>query len=146
MDFEQGSILEVIGYEAFFNCDNLKEAILPPTLQFIGSFAFASCDNLKDVTLPGTSLNITSGEMFEEGFVVSKEGMGMFRNCPNLRTVTFSGPVPSHIQKYYYNGTSNAAGNYIIRSLCESSSQLIHDWEFDKDSFVKFLIPSFHQI
>ena len=38
----------------FYNCDNLKEIILPNSLIYIEEFAFAECKNLNKVVIPET--------------------------------------------------------------------------------------------
>ena len=52
-----------IGFEAFYDCDNLLSVIIPESVTVIGNYAFSSCDYLTNVTL-GNSVETIGVEAF----------------------------------------------------------------------------------
>ena len=44
--------VKVIGYRAFFDCDNLKKVVLPASLEVIEWDAFYECEKLEEIVLP----------------------------------------------------------------------------------------------
>ena len=54
VDLSKASKLKIIPNNAFRNCTNLSEVLLPKKLEVIGSYAFAQCPKLKPVKLPET--------------------------------------------------------------------------------------------
>lgn len=73
LDFAEGATPEVIGANAFSNCDSLRTLSLPASIKEIQQSAFNDCDNLKSVDLSHLSLTT-----IEEG---------TFRDCDSLKTV-----------------------------------------------------------
>ncbi len=58
-----------VGCEAFRDCGQLTEVVLPDTLKYISSDAFLNCKGLKDVTVPNSVTEIDShafGYFFED--------------------------------------------------------------------------------
>ena len=49
--FEEGSVCESIGNNAFYNCDGLTSITIPDNVTSIGSTAFYDCDSLTSVTI-----------------------------------------------------------------------------------------------
>lgn len=70
--------LKHIGVDAFIDCDNLTEIILPEGLTYLNSFSFAYCDKLKKVTLPSTLERFTANPFQDsqkiETFEITKNG------------------------------------------------------------------------
>ena len=82
---------------AFKNCSNLKYIVLPKQLTTINSYAFEGCSSLKSIKLSeaitelGDFIFLNSGlESIEFSATVSKLPIGTFKNCGNLRNVSFS--------------------------------------------------------
>ena len=75
--------VEEIYAEAFSNCKNLTEILLPEGLKAIGGRAFAGCENLKSITIP---------ESVEElGEVTSNAGTSAFFGIGNYGVGPFGG-------------------------------------------------------
>ena len=53
--FSEGSQLQVIGKEAFYNCENLNEIFIPSTVTKIGTSAFSECNSLQKIEIPKNS-------------------------------------------------------------------------------------------
>ena len=68
------STLTEIGGYAFDNT-GLKEIVLPEGLKKLGEYAFQNCGQLEKVSIPAS--------------VSEASYYGIFKNCPNLKTVTF---------------------------------------------------------
>ena len=59
--------LTSIGMEAFKNCDDMTELVIPEKVTSIGSAAFKNCDNLETVRIEATSLTTMSTANFFDG-------------------------------------------------------------------------------
>ena len=80
---------------AFYNCDTLKEVIIPGSVTSIGGLAFTYSDNLESVTIANTVTNIDSNAFkdctslssvtLEEGLTLV--GANMFYGCTALTSV-----------------------------------------------------------
>ncbi|MBE6131090.1 MAG: leucine-rich repeat domain-containing protein [Erysipelotrichaceae bacterium] len=87
-----------IGSEAFKNCANLEEVIIPNTVTSIDSYAFEGCTNLVNITLSnnlcaigvGAFKGCTSLEEIEIPASVQCIDSGAFQNCSSLKSVTLS--------------------------------------------------------
>ena len=62
LTFEEGSMLQSIGDEAFHWNDGLTDVVLPEGLKNIGDGVFFDCTNLESITIPGSVESI--GEKF----------------------------------------------------------------------------------
>lgn len=69
-----------IGEQAFFECGNLTEIILPDSLTKIGSNAFSWCSNLTEITIPDSVVFI---------------GINPFSDCGNLKKINVSKDHPA---------------------------------------------------
>ncbi len=67
----------VIGDTAFWDCDNIKNIILPNSITTIGGISFCDCDNLEVITIPESVTTIGSANWYGGGQT--------FRSCDNLR-------------------------------------------------------------
>ena len=65
-----------IGYNAFYDCENLTSVNIPPSVTTIGDMVFASCINLNHIILPDSVTSI---------------GDRVFEYCTNLTNITYSG-------------------------------------------------------
>ena len=99
--FEEGSQLESLGKEAFANCINLKNVVIPAGVTTIGNSAFKNCVNISNVEL---SQNLTSignnafGGCKSLASIVIPEGVKVvsecaFLNCINLQSVVLGAGV-----------------------------------------------------
>ena len=68
----------IIGYEAFYNCDQLVNVILSKGIRSIDSEAFCGCDLLQSITIPNSVTNI---------------GRVVFLNCYSLDKVYYDGTI-----------------------------------------------------
>ena len=84
--FEEGSKLEKLGYECFYNCPKLKTIEIPPSVTdlipitsrttYTPTSIISSCSGLTTVTLYNSIKEMKTTE---------------FSNCPNLTTINFYG-------------------------------------------------------
>lgn len=81
---------------AFKNCTDLKYIVLPKQLMTINSYAFEGCSSLKSIkisetiTALGEFIFLNSGlETIEFSANVNKLPIGTFKNCVNLKNVSF---------------------------------------------------------
>ena len=81
----------IIGKNAFYNCLNLKNLVLPSSLQTIGSEAFRSCLLLITLDIPSNTNSIEEGA---------------FRSCTGLTNVKFPNGLTA-IEGYTFYGCSN---------------------------------------
>ena len=73
VDFSHAYGLSSIGYQAFYNCDNISsELVITPTVDQLGISAFEGCSSLPSVDIRGNVMSIP---------------MQCFYNCGSLTTV-----------------------------------------------------------
>ncbi len=109
---------------AYSNCKNLKEIILPDTITEIGSYAFKGCANLTQITLPESLENI---------------GGYAFQNCTGLTEFT----VPKNVVKIgssMLNGCS--ALTKVTLPFAGLNLQNAEDEETNNDSTIKNIFYS----
>lgn len=83
-----------IGFQAYQNCQNLRQAILPNTMKRLGDRSFCGCNALKTINLP-EGLEELGEEVFAESGIkamtlpknVLGMGKGLFRRCEFLESV-----------------------------------------------------------
>jgi len=100
--------LTTVGNGAFYGCIRLKKAVIPEGVTSIGYNAFRGCTSLEEVSLPKSLEKIV--ESYDDG---------AFRNCTNLKTVTFApgGTKSATIARSAFQDCSklesiNLPGNY----------------------------------
>ena len=100
----KGRKLDVIGIgnSAFYDCENLKEVLLPESITSIGSNAFRLCYNLEQVNLPA-SISSIGERAFEDCRKLSsviiptslaKLNSDLFKGCYELKEIV----IPANIQ------------------------------------------------
>ena len=99
--FEEGSVCESIGANAFYGCEGLSEIELPGSVTSIEDKAFTSCVGLTNVTLP-EGLKTIGQNAFSEcsGLVeivipngVTSLGSNAFYGCTGLTNVTIGSGI-----------------------------------------------------
>lgn len=93
--FEIPRGIKIIGYGAFFCCENMTSVIIPDTVISIGNRAFYGCENLSTITIPG-SITVIGDCAFESCIslttVTIEEGVRCigeyaFQKCKKLSTI-----------------------------------------------------------
>lgn len=127
---ELSNDLQNIGFNAFYNCDNIVEAILPATFLYsipktilqtvtitsgaLGEKAFKDCNLLKTVTL-SSGVTAIGSEAFDGCSAldsisippsVGSIGGKAFSNCTSLVNIEISGPIDTIRQNTFYNCTA----------------------------------------
>jgi hypothetical protein len=74
--FEEGSKLETIGEAAFYQCENLNIVKIPNSVKTIGEMAFNECKNLTQL-------------IFEKGSKLETIGKDSFNGCKSLTKLIF---------------------------------------------------------
>ena len=88
-----------IGVNAFSGAANLKEIVLPNTMEVVGDFAFKNCSMLESIVFPVKTSYI---------------GRYVFSGCNNLKSITF----------LRFNGSySEVPNNVIIKGYTNSAAQ-----------------------
>lgn len=106
-----------IGMNAFRNCRNLREIVLPETLEYIGNQAFRGCSRLESVLIPKS---------------VKAVYPLAFADCTGLRQVTFEGNTELYKGSNPYKYGRNAATFYNCPKLLEVNFNDLqkHFWAF----------------
>ena len=84
--------------KTFFECKNVYEIKLPNTLEVIGYQAFSNCNSLEDLEIPDSVIEIMPGAFEECSSLVQlrvpsnikKIEMNVFRNCSKLERIYLS--------------------------------------------------------
>ncbi len=94
---------QALGNYAFFECETLKEVVLPETLESIGVRAFAGCEALWSIKLPDSLTTIRENAFWgcdslltvTFGESLTAIGINAFYNCDSLTEIT----LPMSLQK-----------------------------------------------
>ena len=102
-----------IGTNAFLNCINMEEIVLPDSINFIGDNAFTNCRRLTQITIPPHVTTIRSSP---------------FTGCSSLTEIT----IPAGVTSFDYptfSGCSSLANIYVEEGneLFKSISGLLYD-------------------
>lgn len=111
VQFEEGSVCESIGTNAFYACNELKEINLPKSLITIGPSAFSGCTSLTSIVIPEgvTSIdynafyNCTNLTSIELPQVLTIMGSQVFYNCTSLTSIV----IPEGITTIGKNAFAN---------------------------------------
>ena len=141
LDLSGTTGLTSIGYEAFWNRDNLTSVILPDSVTEIGESAFEYCDNLTSVTIPDSVTSISYMAFYGCYSLtnitipdsVTEIGESVFSDCYSLTSVTIGNGV-TRISKEAFDSCSSLAnvtiGNgvtfigYAAFSSCDSLTNI----------------------
>lgn len=102
-----GVSVEIVGYDSFFECENLISVAIPGSVRTIESFAFFGCISLVDVKI-SNGLEVIGDNSFGsckslKNLVlpdsVSKIGMEAFASCSSLVTIK----IPVNVKAIEYN-------------------------------------------
>lgn len=96
VEFEESSVCESIGYQAFCAAEELSSITLPDSLKTIGSAAFISCKGLQSLVIPDAVTSIASQAFYD---------------CDNISKVTIGKNVAS-IGSYAFGLCDNIAEVY----------------------------------
>jgi hypothetical protein len=80
---------------AFYNCEGLKEIVIPDNITSIGSYAFSNCTDLTKIILPAT---------------IDKLEVGIFEGCISLENID----VPSGVTDIMYNAFKDC---YMLKTV-----------------------------
>ena len=112
--FEEGSVCERIGSDAFEDCTSLTIITIPNSVIEIGGYAFRNCTSLTSITIPNSVTSIgecafdgcTSLTSVTIGNSVIEIGGYAFRNCTSLTSITIPNSVTS-IRSSAFSGCSH---------------------------------------
>lgn len=127
-----GCTVTGIGIRAFFNCDGIKEIIIPNSVKVINNEAFYECSNLEKITLPDGITEI-SDSMFMEcqqlknitiPNTVKRIGISSFQLCSSLEEVVIPRGVEvidtnafslcSNLKKITFPKSIKSLGDYVL--------------------------------
>lgn len=112
VSFPENSRCRTIPLQAFAECRQLKQLVLPDTLEVIEDEAFYKCDSLTSVQLPRLLLKIGDKSFYQCGLETLNLpeslrfiGDSAFLKCKNLRYVRIPRTV-EHLGKWAFHGCS----------------------------------------
>ena len=132
MDFEDGSVLDTIGEEAFKSCVKLTAIEIPDSVDTIDIYAFDSCESLEAVKLPENaylgkgafsgcssikSIAIPSGILSIEDY--------LFRNCTSLRSIELH-PDIAYVGEYSFDGCTALESIFIPSDVDPAANAVIN--------------------
>ena len=91
VEFERGSNLQNLRYEAFYGCTALTSITIPGSVTSIGNSAFSGCSSLTSITIPGSVTSI---------------GNSAFSGCSGLTSIIIPDGVKSIGKSAFYGCTS----------------------------------------
>lgn len=103
-----------IGYQAFYNCDNLASIIIPNSVTSIGRYAFAECDTLAFITLSEGVVSIDDYAFYNCKKLTSVTipdsvinfGDSVFSNCTDLTSIEVGSGVANFDYQTVWNCTN----------------------------------------
>ena len=104
VNFTENSLLESIGYQAFYRCRSLVDISIPDGVTEIGESAFYGCSSLKSVKVPVGVTEISSAT---------------FYGCNGLESVYYDGDVSDWCNVTFESTTANPlyyANNLYLKS------------------------------
>ena len=130
--FEDGSVLDTIGEEAFKSCVKLTAIEIPDSVDTIDIYAFDSCESLEAVKLPENadlgkgafsgcssikSIAIPSGILSIEDY--------LFRNCTSLRSIELH-PDIAYVGEYSFDGCTALESIFIPSDVVPAANAVIN--------------------
>ncbi|MDY6073720.1 MAG: leucine-rich repeat domain-containing protein [Eubacteriales bacterium] len=90
--------IKIIGENAFWGCDNLKEINIPDSVENIRNYAISGCENLKEITIPDGVKFIGDGAFYDCTSLtkitipdsVENIGINLFEECNKLLNIEIS--------------------------------------------------------
>lgn len=105
--------VEIIGFQAFFNCSNLTKVIIPEGVRKIGQNAFNGCSQLTSITIPSTIENMNTAFSGNTALShvtltngISEISYSAFEGCTGLTEVEIPSSV-NKIRQDAFNGCTN---------------------------------------
>ena len=132
VDFEDGSVLDTIGEEAFKSCVKLTAIEIPDSVDMIDIYAFDSCESLEAVKLPENaylgkgafsgcssikSIAIPSGILSIEDY--------LFRNCTSLQSIELH-PDIAYVGEYSFDGCTALESIFIPSDVAPAANAVIN--------------------
>ena len=127
--------LETLGAQAFYNCTNLQEITLVPSITNIGDEAFAQCTGMNNAKVYNTTLSI-----------------GEFSNCTTLRNVYLNDKIEKITERCFENANANKIYRVISTQTDDSSLNVeeglpqslktIGDYAFYQSNIEKIVLPN----
>ena len=130
--FEDGSVLDTIGEEAFKSCVKLTAIEIPDSVDMIDIYAFDSCESLEAVKLPENaylgkgafsgcssikSIAIPSGILSIEDY--------LFRNCTSLQSIELH-PDIAYVGEYSFDGCTALESIFIPSDVVPAANAVIN--------------------
>lgn len=107
--------LNDIGYQAFFQCNDLSEVTIPKSVLQLGGDCFG-LTKISQITIPSNVQSLEAESFngcsnlhdvnFEEGSQLSSLGWGTFKNCTALEYITFPEGI-SELPAYLFSGCTS---------------------------------------
>ena len=121
-------------HNLFLNGQEIKNLIIPETVQKLKSYVFLGCSGLTSVVIPNSVTSIGEGTFYECSGLTSVEipnsvtaiGKETFQGCSGLTSVVIPNSVTS-IGNYAFCGCSNLASVEIPNSVTSIGSQAFSD-------------------
>lgn len=138
--------LERLEDQMFEECSELREIIIPSTVEFIGKRCFYKCVNLREINIP-SSVKTIYEEAFSDCYklenVCFNEGLENIYNDAFKNTIIDEIIIPSTI-KNIINPFTN---NYLIEKIDLSFVTALESFRFQNTEGVKeVLIPSYIEV
>ena len=130
--FEDGSVLDTIGEEAFKSCVKLTAIEIPDSVDTIDIYAFDSCESLEAVKLPENadlgkgafsgcssikSIAIPSGILSIEDY--------LFRNCTSLQSIELPADI-AYVGEYSFDGCTALESIFIPSDVVPAANAVIN--------------------
>ena len=132
VDFEDGSVLDTIGEEAFKSCVKLTAIEIPDSVDMIDIYAFDSCESLEAVKLPENAYlgkGAFSGCSSIKSIVIPDGILSiedyLFRNCTSLRSIELH-PDIAYVGEYSFDGCTALESIFIPSDVVPAANAVIN--------------------
>lgn len=123
----------VIEENAFCNCDELVNLVIPNTVTKIGEFAFDRCTNLISVVIPSSVTEIGDCAFYGctglKTVVIEanlKKILAPFDHCSSLETITFPAKIEKIAKEFFY-GCYSLKTIYVPAKRAEYYKKRVHE-------------------